>query len=483
MKARSVLFFLLMSFLGLAVLGIVFPKKGIQIAGKTLRFISPHEVIALDSAVVAQIKLEEQTRYLQKLHLQNKSDSLKVYKEFSKTSPSRIYYPKNNPAYFYPLFIALDSSKNFDKIVRIVHYGDSQLEMDRITDVFRDRLQLAFGGNGTGILPAIQAIPSRTVSQFATGSLSRHAVNDSTRIGLGHRRFGIMGMMTSLNGSGQVNFKISKTAGENTKTYTKLRLLVRNNGGTFTAKLNVGKTELATQRIDSFSKGIRMLEWKLPSPETNGLISLNGNADIYGFSLEGNRGVVVDNIPLRGSSGEFFSGLDSLTFTGGLRKMDTRLVILQFGGNAMPVIRNQNRVDYYAKLMTKQILYFKNICPYAQIMFIGPGDMSLKINGKLQTRPFLPELNEALKKTALDNGIAYWDLFHTMGGPNSMLEWVKAKPSLANSDYTHFSQKGANSVGEMLYTALYNDYQIYTLTHQVKQLKHVEPNKSKKSKS
>ena len=86
MKARSVLFFLLMSFLGLAVLGIVFPKKGIQIAGKTLRFISPHEVIALDSAVVAQIKLEEQTRYLQKLHLQNKSDSLKVYKEFSKTS-------------------------------------------------------------------------------------------------------------------------------------------------------------------------------------------------------------------------------------------------------------------------------------------------------------------------------------------------------------------------------------------------------------
>jgi hypothetical protein len=109
--------------------------------------------------------------------------------------------------------------------------------------------------------------------------------------------------------------------------------------------------------------------------------------------------------------------------------------------------------------------------------------MSQKINGKLQTRPFLPELNEALKKTALENGIAYWDLYNTMGGKDSMVKWVKAKPSLASSDYTHFTQNGANTVGEMLYTSLYNDYQIFKLDYQLSKLKNVNSNNQKKKKS
>jgi lysophospholipase L1-like esterase len=483
MKARSVLSFLLLSILGLALLGAFFPANGIIIAGKTLRFVSPRSVIALDSATLAQLKLKEQTQYLNNLKLKNKTDSLKVYKEFAKNSPSRIYYPKNNPAYFHNFFQALDSSQNNNIIVRIAHYGDSQLEMDRISDVFRAKLQEKFGGNGTGIIPAIQAIPTRTVVQYASGNLSRHAVNDSTRIGVRHRRYGIMGMFSSLNGTASINFKTSKSAYEKTKTFTSVKMLVRNNGGPLFAKLKAGSTDSKTQKIDSLSTGLRVLEWNFTTPQSKGELNLQGNADIYGISLEGNRGVVVDNIALRGSSGEFYVSLDSLTFASSLKKMNTRLILLQFGGNAMPVIRNQNRVDFYAKIMSKQIHFLKNSCPNAQIMFIGPSDMSQKINGKLQTRPFLPELNEALKKTALENGIAYWDLYNTMGGKDSMVKWVKAKPSLASSDYTHFTQNGANTVGEMLYTSLYNDYQIFKLDYQLSKLKNVNSNNQKKKKS
>lgn len=483
MKARSVLSFLLLSILGLALLGAFFPANGITIAGKTLRFVSPASVIALDSATLAQLKLEEQTKNLHNLHLKNKSDSLRVFKEFAKNSPSRIYYPQNNPSYFYSLFQALDSSQNNNVIIRIAHYGDSQLEMDRISDVFRAKMQETFGGNGTGILPAIQAIPTRTVTQYASGNLSRHAINDSTRIGVRHRRYGMMGMFTSLNGSASVNFKISKSAYEKTKTFTSVKLLVRNNGGPFFARLNAETSDGKDKKIDSLSTGIRVLEWNFSTPQTKGTLNLQGNADIYGISLEGNRGVVVDNIALRGSSGDFYVSLDSLTFVSSLKKMNTRLILLQFGGNAMPVIRNQNRVDFYAKSMSKQILFIKKSCPNTQIMFIGPSDMSQKLNGKLQTRPFLPELNEALKKTALENGIAYWDLYNTMGGKDSMVKWVKAKPSLASSDYTHFTQKGANTVGEMLYTSLYNDYQIFKLDHQLSKLKNVDSKNQKKKKS
>ena len=478
MKAKSVLLFLLMSILGLALLGMIYPKKGIYFAGKTLRFVSPMEIISLDSTVVAQLKLEEQTKYLKKLHLQSKSDSLKVFENFSKSSPSHIYYPKNNAHYFDDFFQSLDSSKNYDKIVRIVHYGDSQLEMDRITDVFREKMQQFFGGYGTGILPAIQNIPKFTVTQFANGNLSRYAINDSTRIGMAHRKFGMMGMFSELQGSASISFNTSKKSSENTRFYNRLKLLV-NIKGNFSASLKAGKNNLPTLKIDSLKRGVKLLQWNLNVLETKGVLSLQGNADIYGFSLEGNKGVVIDNIALRGSSGEFFSGIDSLTFTDGLRKMECHLILLQFGGNAMPVIRNQNRVDYYVKIMARQVEFLKNSFPNSKIMFLGPADMSLKINGKFQTRPFLPELNIGLKEMASEHGIAYWDLYHTMGGENSMIEWVKSKPSLANSDYTHFSQKGADLVGEMLYTAIYNDYKIYQLTHQLSKIEDVASKQNK----
>ena len=470
MKAKSVLIFLLLTFLGLAFLGMVFPAEGITIAGKNLRFVTPYNVIALDTLTKAKLKLEEQTEYLHKLHLTNKKDSLQVLKSFSKTSASRIYYPLNNPTYFHSLFTELDSSKSNDAIVRIIHYGDSQLEMDRITDVFRAKLQSEFGGLGTGILPAIQAIPKKTVSQYASGNLVRHAINDSTRIGVSHRRFGVMGMFSSLDSFATIHFRTSKTAFETTKSFSTVKLLVRNNARVFSAQLKVGSTLLETKKIDSSGIDVHLLKWEFPTPETRGSITLRGNADIYGFSLEGNSGVVVDNIALRGSSGEFFSGLDSHSLSKGLKKMDTRLILLQFGGNAMPVIQNQKKVEYYTGIMAKQIQFLKTICPEAKLMFIGPSDMGTKINGVLQTRPFLRELNEALKNTALQNGIAYWDLFNTMGGQNSMLEWVKAKPALAHSDYTHFSQKGADKVGEMLFTSFFNDYLIYTLQHQIQNM-------------
>jgi lysophospholipase L1-like esterase len=58
-------------------------------------------------------------------------------------------------------------------------------------------------------------------------------------------------------------------------------------------------------------------------------------------------------------------------------------------------------------------------------------------------------------------GCAFWDLRDAMGGQNSMVSWVNNKPSLAQSDYTHFNANGAKLVGEMLYNALNNAYEDY----------------------
>ena len=64
----------------------------------------------------------------------------------------RKVFPGGNERFFDELFAALEQAE--EKPVRIVHYGDSQIEDDRLTGTIRERLQERFGGNGPGMMPA-----------------------------------------------------------------------------------------------------------------------------------------------------------------------------------------------------------------------------------------------------------------------------------------------------------------------------------------
>ena len=140
--------------------------------------------------------------------------------------------------------------------------------------------------------------------------------------------------------------------------------------------------------------------------------------------------------------------------------LDTRLIILQFGGNRMPGISGSKAIGSYMKELEKQIEYFKEVAPEATLLFIGPADMGKSYNGKIGTWKGLPELNDSLKSTALRHNVAYWDMFHVMGGEGSMAQFVKHKPALAGPDYIHFTFLGAQEIGNNLAKSLllYHDF-------------------------
>ena len=54
-----------------------------------------------------------------------------------------------------------------------------------------------------------------------------------------------------------------------------------------------------------------------------------------------------------------------------------------------------------------------------------------------------------------------------MGGQNSMIQWVSARPALAGSDYVHFTLAGSKKVGDMFCDAffLYYDYYRWRKEH------------------
>ncbi|MCZ2444534.1 MAG: hypothetical protein LC101_12245, partial [Flavobacteriales bacterium] len=207
--------------------------------------------------------------------------------------------------------------------------------------------------------------------------------------------------------------------------------------------------------------------WQLDTfPKTLSLhFSGGGTPDVYGIALDGQTGVSLDNLPMRGCSGTIFTRADSALLKESFEALNVKLLILQFGGNMMPSIKGTKNAEEYGKRFYEQIMYLKSLKKDLSILVIGLADMSKRIDGQMQSYPFIKDVRENLKKATFDAGGAYWDMFEVMGGLNSMPSWVNQ--GLAGKDYIHFTNKGAQKVAELFYEALINDYNEYRIEKRI----------------
>ena len=478
MKVYKILLFILCVNVLLFFLCIFFPKTGISIGERRLFFSSLEEIMIKEKHLTVREKLEALEAGLRmKLVMDSTAnaeqmafnDSLSFYVDFFYNHPARIYLPNDDFSFFDSLFYSLDNCIENNEIIHILHYGDSQIEADRITGLIRQKLQEQFGGNGPGLIPVIQPIPSASAGQTASGDMERFTVAGNLVKEAGHNRYGVLGQTTAINGGGTISVATRnlKSTFKNTKEFSKVRLFVSRNSGNFTASLKTGNNEPIIKTLPNESTQPRTLTWVFKNPIRKFELHFSGNAEISAIALDGNAGITVDNIPLRGSSGTFFSGIDVNTFLPVLKELNVKLIIMEFGGNRMPSIKSEKAINEYKKSIEKQINHLYNIYPEVKILFIGPSDMSTMKNGRLQTYPLLKETIQGMKETALENGAAFWDMFEVMGGENSMIEWVKNKPAWAASDYIHFTENGAAKIAELFYESLmiYYNYVQFTNNH------------------
>lgn len=166
---------------------------------------------------------------------------------------------------------------------------------------------------------------------------------------------------------------------------------------------------------------------------------------------------------MRGCSGLIFTAMDADQLRQFYEEENVRLILLQFGGNSVPSLNGDKSISAYAASVRKQIRHLQDLAPQAKIIFIGPSDMSTTIAGKRQSYPRLGSIVDSLRASANACGAAYWDIYGVMGGEDSMLQWVSARPPLAGSDHIHFTLAGSQRVGEMFSDAffLYYDYYLW----------------------
>jgi len=463
MKTSHTLLFILSVFLLLGIGWYAFPAEGIPAGDLTLRFPSYKEDrMGEPDALDVDSVLSNVSKSLEMSVSETLLDSLEFFRDYLTINPNRIYLPNNDYSYFDSLFSVLENAENDHKVYRVIHYGDSQIEMDRITSVLRQRMQEIFGGSGPGMIAAVKRISSISLSQSYSGNLTRYAlVGDSTSHKASHNRYGVMTQFCQTFGQSTVSFSTSK----NSQAYAKVReisrvsMLIGNNSNNFKATLKGDNVQFETKEVPA-DAGITLLTWELPDNINKGTITLQGNAEIYGIMLDGGYGVAVDNNALRGCSGTIFTRINRQLMKQSLETVDAQLIILQFGGNRMPMIHGTKNVVGYVEELDRQLKYFKEVAPQATILFIGPADMGKTVNGKVGTWPGLPELNDSIKAMVLRNDAAYWDMFHVMGGEGSMAQYVKHKPALGSPDHIHFTFLGAQEIGNNLAKSLiiYHDF-------------------------
>ena len=458
MKFWKILLFVFSVLAGLCIISIVMPEDGIKIGGVTLEYPSLTEVMSTERDTTPELSPEE---LMEQRLSAIQGERVEEFRTFCKQNAARIYLPKDNEAYLDPLFDAMASAKS--KQMRIVHYGDSQLECDRISGDLRERFQAEFGGSGVGLVPALQTVATYSLAQSTSpSSLGHYLVYGPSDTRIQHSRYGVMGQMNRVTGGATITFRPrDKEKYPHAGPITNI-VVMANGQGNMKATVDSTTVELTGTKVNDH---LSRFTATLPKSSADATVSLrvNGTFDIYGIQLDSQKGVTIDNIPMRGCSGTIFCNIDSMSMAPFYKDENVKLIILQYGGNSVPSINGEKSIAWYMNNLRRQIVRLKQMAPKACMLFIGPADMATRKSGTLQTYPVLPQVIDSLREMSLGQGIAFWDMYAAMGGRNSIIEWNKARPQLAGDDYIHFTPKGAKKISDILYETLQFYYKFYRM--------------------
>ena len=443
MKTSYIVLFLFSVIAVLAVMCLVVPE------GSALRFPRLCDIFAPE---------QEQGPSPEELLEQRREAALAAeqdqFQAFFREDPARFYLPDGNERFFDEVFAALEQAE--EKPVRIVHYGDSQIEEDRITGTIRERLQERFGGNGPGMMPA-RKLSTPRMSGSSSVKLRRYFNYGGQGNRASGRQYGPFADFTRLDSVTTLSFRQVARKDQRPSNFERVTLVAGNVRSYLTVNY-----EGDQRRVETSDNPLSFIRYELPDSSARVSLTTTGHADLYGVLLDSKTGVRMDNVPMRGCSGTIFTSMDDAQLRSFYKEENVRMIILQYGGNSVPYLKTDKVISNYKENIRKQIRHIQELAPKAKIVFIGPSDMATTINGKRQTYPKLANVVDSLRSAALECGAAYWDIYGVMGGEGSMVQWVTARPALAGPDYIHFTLAGARKVGEMFCDSFSLYYEYYS---------------------
>lgn len=442
-----------------------FPKKGIAITPNfTLEFAQPKDFYPKQKHEVKVIKEVFNEYSIKELNeeglLATNIDSSILKSAIILNEKERIIHPSDFENSLYSFYHQLNKINELSQPLRIIHFGDSQLEGDRISGVLRENLQSLFGGCGVGYIPISETNAGRLNVIKREQGWQRYQVFGKGKKGT-HNKYGFLGYYYNVQsdsgkvGEAQITIRKNSRYFKHAQHFELFSILYGNNSLPAPYKLSTDTGVVSKGQLTKTTT-VNKKSWQFNGFETgkiNFALTSNNTTNIYGFSMDCRKGIAVDNVALRGSSGTDFTKIDKTTLKNQLSHLNTGLIIFQFGLNVVP--SELKNYKFYENMIYKQLKLFKELLPTTSILVISVTDAC-----KDETTSFenINKVRDAQKNAAKRANCAFWDLYEVMGGHNSMPAWVNANPSLAEKDYKHFNKRGAKVIGNKLFNAIIADY-------------------------
>jgi len=361
-----------------------------------------------------------------------------------------------------PLSPFLDSLAASTGQVRVMYYGDSQVEGDRITFYLRQLLREGRGGTGPGLfLPVMPVMYTKSLWIRSSANWGRFNYLSYKSGRLSHNNLGPFmaicrylpeGVTAPVPQKADIRIRPSNYSDTAAAKYETMRIFYSLKKG----KVNISATGDYLLYKDTLrtGAGIHELTCDLKGSKEI-LVEFEGRVspDIYGISIESREGVIVDNIPQRGSAGLEFTMVNSDNLKGLYNMLTPDLIILHYGLNIVKNVRND--YTYYKSGLIRQLTALKEMAPYTPVLLIGVTDMAQGEGDSIRSYANIPAIIMAQHEAAMETGAAFWDSYSAMGGSLSIVDWAGMKPPLAQTDYVHFTYPGADTLAMKLNKALF----------------------------
>ena len=340
--------------------------------------------------------------------------------------------------------------------INIVHIGDSHIQADYLTNETRTLFQQTFGNGGRGFIFPFRIANTNNPINYSLMFGGKWSNCKATQSGEGCT-LGLNGLEINTRDSNSYIIIDPERTGKMDYSFNSLKLFYHTDEDSYSPVFENKKDHDFFFDEQPVEDGYSQFFFNKPQDTINMRLAKSFPAQnhfqFYGMSLENNNpGLLYHAIGLNGAFTKTYN--KSALFTKELSALEPDLVIVSLGtnDNFLPESR-------YCRFCIKDNLrtMLDNIRaskPGVSILLVTPGDFYLK-NGTHNTNN--DSYRAVLYELAEEYNCGVWDFNAVMGGNYSIKTWVKY--GLARNDYVHYSKKGYEVQGELLYRAIMDAYE------------------------
>lgn len=337
---------------------------------------------------------------------------------------------------------AIDNLASLGRPARIVFLGDSFIEADILTQHIRELLQQRYGGEGVGYMALHSDFPGfrRSVVQNDKGWESHSVVKEPVlaRMSLPLQYYvPVTDAYTRYKGSSRYAhaecWEVSRVVYDATDAAV---LTLETDSGYHTYNVTAGE-------------GIGMVTIHEPTTQLTVRCD-SAQVALWGVWLDGEDGIAVDNVSMRGYSGGSIADIPQTNIEALQKTIPCDMVVLQYGLNRM----SSGITDYsgFTQELVQAVTHLREAMPVVDILLMGIGDRCENRDGEMKTMKEVYAMRRAQRAAARESGCLFWDTCEAMKYDGGMTRFVEN--GWANKDYTHISHAGGRPVARAFVRAL-----------------------------